>query len=218
VIAADETGMRSIVSRPLRNSSNSNGDRNAQPYPPILPVKFKGSGGNTGLSITFVHLGRKFYQMTLWAATQANHRKWIENITRQQDLMRERSQFFKMNVLSEGFFRSVNRVNCAAPFSEWYPVMVVWGVGLTRVGGGQKVVYGTFDGVYFQDLREPNREPAKVLALTDVVQVDILDSYGLLIVLSGAVVYSSIPHRRLTALQRVRWSHSHLTHLRQWTR
>jgi RHO1 GDP-GTP exchange protein 1/2 len=53
------------------------------------------------------------------------------------------------------------------------------------VGGGQKVAYGTFDGVYFQDLREPNREPIKVLALTDVAQVDVLDDYGLLIVLSG---------------------------------
>jgi hypothetical protein len=53
------------------------------------------------------------------------------------------------------------------------------------VGGGQKVAYGTFDGVYFQDLRELNREPIKVLALTDVAQVDVLDEYGLLIVLSG---------------------------------
>jgi hypothetical protein len=103
--------------------------------------------------------------------------------------MRERSQFFEMNVLSEGFFQSVNCANCAAPFSEWFPVMVVWGFGLTRVDGGQKVAYGTFDGVYFHDLREPNREPVKVLALTDVAQVDVLDDYGLLIVLSGAVAY-----------------------------
>ncbi len=57
---------------------------------------------------------------------------------------------------------------------------------LTRwLGGGQKIAYGTFDGVYFQDLREPHREPIRVLALTDVAQVDVLDDYGLLIVLSG---------------------------------
>ena len=87
---------------------------------------------------------------------------------RQQDLMRDRSQFFEMDKLSEGFFQATNRANCAAPF-----------------GGGQKIAYGTFDGVYFQDLREPNREPIKVLALTDVVQVDVLDEFGLLIVLSG---------------------------------
>lgn len=171
IIATDETGMRPIVSsRPQRNNSNQSGDRHAQPYPPVLPVKFEG-GGKPGFSITFVHLGRKFYQMTLWAATHANHRKWIELITRQQDLMRERSQCFEMDILSEGFFQSVNRANCAAPFS-----------------GGQKVAYGTFDGVYFQDLREPNREPVKVLALTDVAQVDVLDDFGLLIVLSEGQV------------------------------
>ena len=56
---------------------------------------------------------------------------------------------------------------------------------LTHAGGGQKVACGTFDGVYFQDLREPNREPVKVLALTDVAQVDVLDDYELLFVLSG---------------------------------
>jgi hypothetical protein len=48
------------------------------------------------------------------------------------------------------------------------------------------VAYGTDDGVYFSDLRDPNREPMKVVALPDVAQLDILDEYQLLIVLSGA--------------------------------
>ena len=121
--------MQPIVSRSLHYSSNPNGDHHAQPYPPILPVKIEGSAsGKAGFSITFVHLGRKFYQVTLWATTHANHRQWIENITRQQDLMRERSQFFEMNVLSEGFFQSVNRANCAASFSEWRTRRDVLGV------------------------------------------------------------------------------------------
>ena len=73
-----------------------------------------------GFSITFVHLGRKYYQMTLWASTYVSQRKWVEHITRQQDLMRERSQFFETVTLSEGFFIGSNRVNCAAPYSECY--------------------------------------------------------------------------------------------------
>jgi hypothetical protein len=105
-----------ITARPQRNNSGANGSRSPQPYPPVIPVKLEG-GSKTGFAITFVHLGRKYYQMTLWAASHANHRKWIENVTRQQDLMRDRSQFFEMDKLSEGFFQAANRANCAAPFS-----------------------------------------------------------------------------------------------------
>ena len=62
--------------------------------------------------------------------------------------------------------------------------------------GGQKVAYGTFDGVYFQDLREP----IKVLALTAVAQVDVLDDWALnRVIRYGFVSLSlSIFHRRLT--------------------
>ena len=43
-----------------------------------------------------------------------------------------------------------------------------------------------FDDESISRMREPNREPAKVLALTDVAPVDVLVDYGLLIVLSSA--------------------------------
>lgn len=53
------------------------------------------------------------------------------------------------------------------------------------VGNGRRAVYGTDDGIYLSDLRERNREPVKVLALKDVSQLDVLEEYQLLIVLSG---------------------------------
>ena len=87
------------------------------PHAPVIPIK----EAKGGYSITFVHLGRKYYQMTLWASTYVSQRKWVENITRQQDLMRERSQFFETVTLSEGFFVGTFSVNCAAPFSKYHP-------------------------------------------------------------------------------------------------
>jgi hypothetical protein len=60
------------------------------------------------------------------------------------------------------------------------------------VGGGRWIVYGTDDGVYLSDLREQRQEPVKVLALLDVVQVDILEDYQLLIVLSGKLYLTYI--------------------------
>jgi CNH domain len=57
--------------------------------------------------------------------------------------------------------------------------------------GGRRVAYGTDDGVYFSDLRTPNREPVKVVGLTDVAQLDVLDEYQLLIVLSGMFLFGA---------------------------
>jgi hypothetical protein len=54
-----------------------------------------------------------------------------------------------------------------------------------RPANGRRIAYGTDDGVYLSDLREPTRDPVKVLALLDVSQVDVLEEYQLLIVLSG---------------------------------
>lgn len=52
------------------------------------------------------------------------------------------------------------------------------------IGDGKRAVYGTDDGVYISNLWE-RREPLRVLALKDVSQVDVLEDYQLLIVLSG---------------------------------
>ncbi|KAF8159549.1 CNH domain-containing protein [Crassisporium funariophilum] len=117
--------------------------------------------------INFVHLGRKYYNLMLWATTPMSQKKWLEAIIKQQQAMRDRSMIFDTFTLSEGFFSGPNKVNCAAPYS-----------------GGRRVVYGTDDGVYLSDLREPHQEPVKVLALLDVLQVDVLEDYQLLIVLS----------------------------------
>jgi len=48
------------------------------------------------------------------------------------------------------------------------------------------MIYGTDDGVYFSNLTEPDRPPVMVLSLLDVTQVDILEQFQLLIVLSGS--------------------------------
>lgn len=73
--------------------------------------------------------------MTLYASTAVSHKKWVENVTRQQEVMRERSMFFEMEALNEGFFIGPgNTTNCAAPFSEFFLLsplfLLLWGVAL----------------------------------------------------------------------------------------
>lgn len=50
---------------------------------------------------------------------------------------------------------------------------------------GMQIAFGTDTGVYFTDLRDRSRGPVQVLALLDVMQVDVLEEYELLVVLSG---------------------------------
>lgn len=62
-----------------------------------------------------------------------------------------------------------------------------------RVDYGRQIAYGTDSGVYFQSLYEgQNRTPVRKLELLDVQQIDVLEEYQLLIVLSGECgVYAS---------------------------
>lgn len=60
---------------------------------------------------------------------------------------------------------------------------------LNFIDQGRRIAYGTADGVYFQDLTNPKKNPVRVLGLADVSQIDVLEEFSLLIVLSG-----SCPH------------------------
>jgi hypothetical protein len=163
-------------------------DRNRGAPPNVSTLKPDGKGSHW---INFIYLGRKYYSLMLWASTALSHRKWLETIVKRQEAMRERSMIFDTVTLSEGFFAGPNKVNCAAPFSTcffcafsfFFCAYQVW------VDGGRKVVYGTDDGVYISDLRDVSREPSRVLALLEVSQVDVLEDYQLLIVLSGMLTF-----------------------------
>ncbi|KAJ7656356.1 CNH-domain-containing protein [Mycena polygramma] len=149
----------------VRKSSFGSTATRGSPHPPSVSVSVRPDAKGPHW-ITFAHLGRKTYSLVLWANSALAQRKWVENIAKQQTAMRERSMVFDTVALSEGFF-GANKVNCAAPFS-----------------GGRRIVYGTDDGVYISDLRDISKDPVKVLALLDVSQVDVLEDYQLLIVLS----------------------------------
>jgi len=83
------------------------------------------------------------------------------------------------------------------------------GVLLMIQDGGRKVVYGTDDGIYLSDFRERNRDPVKVLGLREVLQVDVLEVYQLLVVLSGTD--EVIPrHRTQLTFSSCRTSSHHL--------
>jgi hypothetical protein len=93
-----------------------------------------------GYPITFRHLGKGGYELTLYASTQISQQKWMEHIDSQQKNLRDRSNIFTRTTLNEGFFTAAIRVTCAVPLGRcigslrqyllilirWWPETCFW--------------------------------------------------------------------------------------------
>lgn len=71
-----------------------------------------------GYPITFKHLGKGGYELTLYASTQISQQKWMEHIDSQQKNLRDRSNIFTRTIINEGFFNATIRVTCAVPLGK----------------------------------------------------------------------------------------------------
>ncbi|KAJ6786789.1 hypothetical protein PWT90_03130 [Aphanocladium album] len=126
-----------------------------------------------GWPITFRHLGKAGYEQTLYAANQAARKKWLEFIDNAQQRLRARADFFNTTTISSNFFGGTNQVNCVTPFD-----------------GGRKLLYGTDNGIYVSDRKVKEQIPRRVLETPSVTQIDILEEYQLLLVLSNKTLHS----------------------------
>ncbi|KAI9889589.1 MAG: RHO1 GDP-GTP exchange protein 2 [Vezdaea aestivalis] len=129
----------------------------------------------TGFPITFKHIGKGGFETTLYATTQMQRHKWIEHIEAQQTALKNRSNIYNKIVLCEKFFPATNRVNCLVP-----------------VDGGRKLVYGTDSGLYVSERKQnqPSSKPKRVADLTNVTQIDVMEEYSLLLVLTNKSLVS----------------------------
>ncbi|KAK4046377.1 RHO1 GDP-GTP exchange protein 2 [Microbotryomycetes sp. JL201] len=135
-----------------------------------------------GFALTFIHLGRRGYQITLWAASWSSRKKWLEKIEHRQNELRERSLVFETLPLNNG----------------------------------NRMVYGTDNGVYLADLREKTKVPVKVISVPAVTQLDVLEEHGILIVLADKAVQTFFvehldPGDAIGAAKRARKISSHAT-------
>jgi hypothetical protein len=90
-----------------------------RPSSSLIPGTNKASSDSSkkeGFPITFRHLGKGGYELTLYANTQGSRMKWMEHIGEQQAILRKRGDFYNKAILSSAFFSAANRVNCVAPF------------------------------------------------------------------------------------------------------
>lgn len=128
-----------------------------------------------GWPVTFKHLGKNGYDLILHATSQSARQKWLEYIDAAQQKLRARADFLNTTTLSSGFFSGQNKVNCVMPFD-----------------GGRKLLYGTDNGVYMTDRRSKDKDaaPKRVIEIAVVSQIDVLEEYQLLLVLSQKSLFS----------------------------
>ncbi|KAE8553529.1 RHO1 GDP-GTP exchange protein 2 [Talaromyces marneffei ATCC 18224] len=135
-----------------------------------------------GLPITFRHLGKGGYDLTLYATSPTQRKKFIEMVEEQQRKLRERnSNFYSKTILCENFFTTANRVNCLVP-----------------TDGGRKLVIGTDNGIYLAERwpKDKSAKPRRILDATAVTQIDTLEEYQLVLVLANKTL-SSYPMEAL---------------------
>lgn len=86
-----------------------------------------------GWPITFRHLGKAGYEVTLYAVNQAARKKWLKFIDKAQQHLRARGDFFNTTIISSSFFVGTNQIRCVAPFGELSPCAGVgWSDGDRR--------------------------------------------------------------------------------------
>lgn len=76
------------------------------------------SGTKEGYPITMKHIGKGGYEITLYALSQVQRRKWMEHIEGQQSKLRDRGTFYTKTILSDNFFTSAHGVNCLVPIGK----------------------------------------------------------------------------------------------------
>ncbi|RYP41398.1 hypothetical protein DL767_001036 [Monosporascus sp. MG133] len=140
---------------------------------PSLGGRANDKKAGEGWPITFRHLGRNFYEQVLYASNQAARKKWLEYIDAAQQRLRARADFFNITTVSTGFFQTGNQVNAVTPFD-----------------GGRKLIYGTDNGVYVSSRKNKDQPPKRVIEAQSVTQVDVLEEYGLLLILSNKSLMS----------------------------
>lgn len=134
------------------------------------------AGQKENFPVTFKHLGKGAYELSLFASSHTQRKKFIEMVEAEQRKLRERSSnFYTKTILCESFFTASNRVNCLVP-----------------TDGGRKLIYGTDNGIYLADRwpRDRDMKPKKILDATQVSQIDTLEEYRLLLVLSNKSLFS----------------------------
>jgi RHO1 GDP-GTP exchange protein 1/2 len=97
---------------------------------PSIRTANTGGGKGEGWPITFRHLGKAGYELTVYASNQAARKKWLEFIDTAQQRLRARADFFNTTIISSNFFVGTNHINCVTPFGKQSLTQIIYFITL----------------------------------------------------------------------------------------
>lgn len=149
----------------------------------------------TGYAIRFTFLGRNGYSMTLWASTYVGRQKWFEHVDEAQTKLRTRSNVFETQSIGPlADFAPPRELERKDRHHKGHPPPVedqdIRPTCCVPFDFGRRVIYGTNNGVFLSELRKDARPPTEVLPLRDVTQIEVLEEYQVLLVLSDKTLWT----------------------------
>ncbi|KAI7872412.1 CNH domain-containing protein [Spinellus fusiger] len=159
--------------------------------PVINSTEVVASNSNKGgHPISFAYLGRQgFGPITLYATTILARRQWVHKIEHQRLILTEKQKVFNVMTISEKFFNSLNRVNCAVTHGKLFFYHQHFVTNLSMKNTGQSILIGSDQGVY---MKKNNNDDimVRLLAMEKVSQIDILEGSNLILVLADKILYT----------------------------
>lgn len=196
-ISLPDQSRRSSSILPLNRSSTgtfySTGSADLLP-PPVLShsTSTSSNNGKSGYPITFLHLGRQGSgTITLYAPTYASRRKWVDTIEQYRNSVMEKLRVFRPVHISDRFFNSFNKINCAAAYKSSIMIGCDHGVYLKKHAEKEKrkkKKRATSDDDDDDDDEE--EDITRILSLDKVSQIDILEGPKLMIILADKILYT----------------------------
>ncbi|EIE85697.1 hypothetical protein RO3G_10407 [Rhizopus delemar RA 99-880] len=144
--------------------------------PPSYSTSSTGSNGHKNrYPLSFTHLGRNGSNpLILYASTSASQKKWLDTIENHKRCFMEQTKAFDIVEVSYQYFNSFFKVNCAAAYKHF-------------------LFIGCDHGIYFNRLdndMEHKENFKRILYLSKVSQIDILEDLEIMLVLADKVLYS----------------------------
>ncbi|GAN06050.1 CNH-domain-containing protein [Mucor ambiguus] len=160
-------------------------------YSSSISIANNNFNGKSGYPISFIHLGRHGSgTTTLYAPTLASRRKWVDTIEKYRQSIMEKLKVFQMTGISDQFFNTFNKVNCAAVYASYLIFGCDHGVYLKKPLSTTVTRAANHTSEDDDEDDDDTEGIVKVLSLEKVSQIDILEGARLLLILADKTLYT----------------------------